>query len=240
VTRTVTLAQLRSDIRFQADLVGASLRHGDAQITRLINQSINRFRERVTIEGATFYLRRQEDTLSAGRPSTSVAYQELDISGYSPAPVRTFDVDLITNGEVLKLNHVPFDSRNDYGSALSPGIPAAWAHFQKDTLAFFPYPNNNFSVVVYYTPVATDLVSDSDTFDGVAGWEDYITWDCVCRLIVRDQFPQAFQLALVQKTEIWTDILRTAARPTHAGGAILGRDTFGEKLRGMGRRLPPP
>lgn len=241
MARNVTLDQLRTDIRFQADLVGASTRHSDTQLARVANQSINRFRERVTIEGCTYYLTRNEATIASGKSQTYTAYQEVDISGFSPEPVRTYGVDIVVNGEVLKLHHVPFDDRNDFGGGLALGVPQAWAHYQANTLAIFPAPDTQYSAVIYYTPVATDLASGSDTFNGVAGWEDYITWDCVCRLIVRDQFPAAFQMASVQRSEIFADILRTAARPTHAGGAILGRDTFGARKRAMGRRreLPP-
>ena len=54
--RNVTLQQLRLDIQNQADIAGLSVRHGATLIDRRINQSIQRFRERLSGEGARHFL----------------------------------------------------------------------------------------------------------------------------------------------------------------------------------------
>ena len=242
MSRTVTLTQLLADIRWQADQVGATVRHEDAPLTRIINQSIQRFRERITVSGDTFYLTSATATISSGQASTTQAYQTLDISGFSPEPVRTFGVDILYQSRVVSLVHVPFDDRNDFGGGVDTGPPRAFAHYQAQTLAIFPVPDGSYTARVYYCPVATNLSSGSDTFDGVAGWEEYLTWDCVCRVIIRDQYPQAAAIANQYRLETWSDIVKTAGRASHSGGAVLGRDTMGERysVQSRSRQLPPP
>ena len=67
--RNVTLTQLRADIAAQADFVGATGRYPDATVNRFINQSIQRFREKLSTEGATHFLLSTSGTLAAGAVS---------------------------------------------------------------------------------------------------------------------------------------------------------------------------
>ena len=107
-----------------------------------------------------------------------------------------------------------------------------------------PPPNSAYTAVVWYLPVLADLTSDSDTFNGVAGWEEFIVWDVVTKLIVRDQYPQAFQMALAKRDEMFADILKSATRIAGGGGLYVGRDVLGERLGGLSaarrRSLPSP
>ncbi|HEY3494346.1 MAG TPA: hypothetical protein VGK73_06660, partial [Polyangiaceae bacterium] len=224
MARTKTLAQLRSDVANQADIVGAAARYTPTLLTGLINQSIQRFRERISIEGTTHYLVSASGTLSAGATSP-YPFQTLDLSGVSPGLVRTFGVDIIIDGTVVTLEQRPFEERASFGTR--PGIPAAWAHFQTDKIAILPAPQSSYSYTVWYLPLLADLTSDSDTFNGVAGWEDYVTWDVLSRLVVRDNYPELFGQVEAKANAIWTDIIRSATKVSHAGGAHKGRDTFG-------------
>jgi len=244
VSRTVTLLQLRTDIAAQADIVGGTARYTTAILNRFINQSIQRFREKLSSEGAQHYLVSTNGTLGIGATSPYPFYV-LDLSAVSPSIVRTYGVDVTLNGNIIKsISHVPFASRTDYGGSVVTGEPRAWAHINTRKLAILPAPNHAYPYVAWYLPVLADLSADGDTFDGVAGWEDFIVWDVVARLIVRDQYMTAFQTASAYKNELWADILRNATRVTSAGGATVARDSMGD--RGAfdnwrrNRHLPPP
>ena len=154
-------------------------------------------------------------------------------------------MDVTLNGGVIKmLTHVPFNSRTDYGGSVVLSEPMAWAHINTRKLAILPAPNQAYVYVVWYLPVFADLVADGDLFDGVAGWEDFVVWDVVCRLIIRDQYMTAYQTATGYRGELWADILRNATRVSSAGGAVVARDSMGD--RGAfdnwrrNRHLPPP
>lgn len=242
MSRNVTLGQLHADVRDQASVGGATVRHAPTMITRQINQSIQRFREKLSIEGASHYLTAATGTLSTG-PTSPYQFQTLDLSAASPAIVRVFSVDITVNGEVITLKHVPFEEREKYGSATSNAVPVAWAAFGTSQLAIMPPPNATYAYTVWYLPVLSDLSNMSDTFDGVSGWEEFIVWDVCTRVIVRDQYPNAFAMAVQCKNEVWRDILNSATKVTGAGGAVVGRDTMGKAMvAGYSKRriLPPP
>lgn len=244
MSRNVTLLQLRTDIATQADIVGGTARYSTATLNRFINQSIQRFREKLSSEGATHFLTNASGTLTAGAVAP-FPFGIIDLTAVNPSVVRTFGVDIqLTSGVVTTLSHAPFQSRSDYGGPIITGEPRAWAHFNTRKIGIFPAPSQSYPYTVWYLPVLADLALDADVWDGVAGWEDFIVWDVVCRLIIRDQYMTAYQTATGYRQELWADILRNATRVSSAGGAVLGRDSMGD--RGMmdswrrNRTLPPP
>jgi hypothetical protein len=237
--RTVTLAQLRQDISNQADIAGLTTRHGATLLNRLANQSIQRFREKLSNEGARHFLTVATGTMVSGATS-GFPFYSLNAGSLASGIVRIFGVDVKTqDGSWKRLEHTTFEDRASYGGGhpASVGEPRVWAEYQTTKLAILPPPDRNTDFVVWYLPVLNDLQSDSATFDGVSGWEDFVTWDVVCRIIVRDQNPEAYSMAVTYKNEIWQDILRNATRVTGAGGAVVGRDSMGAK--GAQHRGPP-
>lgn len=237
--RTVTLAQLRQDIQNQADIAGLTQRHGPTLLNRLINQSIQRFREKLSNEGARHFLTVATGTMTAGATS-GYPFYSLNAGAQASGIVRIFGVDVKTqDGSWKRLEHTTFEDRTLFGGGhpAAIGEPRVWAEYQTTTLAVLPPPDRPTDYVVWYLPVRADMSSDADTFDGVAGWEDFVTWDVVCRIIVRDQNPEAYQMAITYKGEVWGDILRNATRVTGMGGAVVGRDSMGNK--GHYRRRGP-
>jgi len=238
--RTVTLAQLRQDIQNQADIAGLTARHGATLLTRLANQSIQRFREKLSNEGARHFLTVATGTMQAGATS-GFPFYSLNAGALASGIVRVFGVDVKTQGGSWKrLEHTTFEDRTVYGGGhpASIGEPRVWAEYQTTTLAILPPPDRSYDFVVWYLPVLNDLSADTDRFDGVSGWEDFVTWDVVCRIIVRDQNPEAYQMAVTYKAEIWADILRNSTRVTGAGDAVVGRDSMGAKGHYRRRGLP--
>lgn len=239
MSRTVTLLQLRTDIANAVDVtVGTTTRYTPAYLNRRINQSIQRFRERVSSEAMAHFLVPTTGTLTPGA-TAPYSFGEVDLSSVSPSVVRTYGFDITVNSEVISLAHRPFTERNDRGSPTSTGIPIAWMHYQTRKVALSPAPNAAYAYTVWYLPVLADLSDDADTFDGVSGWEDYVLADVALQIIARDQYPNAYALFAQQLEATWRDILRGASKFTAAGGANVGRDTFGHAGMGVGRQRGP-
>ena len=238
--RTVTLAQLRQDVSNQADIAGLTQRHGATLLTRFINQGIQRFRERLSGEGARHFLAVATGTLQTGATS-GFPFRQLDAGAVASGIVRVYGLDIKTQGgEWKRLEHTTFEDRASYGGPISIGEPSVWAEYQTTKLAILPCPDRPFDYLLWYLPVANDLSADADTFDGVAGWEDYVVWDVVLRMMVRDQFPGPYQIAVTFKDEVWRDIVRSATKVTTAGGATIGRDSMGNRMVGRASRVLPP
>jgi hypothetical protein len=240
--RNVTLAQLRLDIQNQSDIAGLTQRHGATLLNRLINQSVQRFREKLSGEGSRHFLSYATGTISAGATS-GFPFKELNVHPVASGLVRAYGLDIKTQGGSWKrLEHTTFEDRANYGGPISTDEPSVWAEYQTTKLAILPCPDRDYDYLLWYLPARADMTADSDTFDGVAGWEDFIKWDVSTALVVRDQYPNAYQMFIAERQAAWSDILRTATRVTGAGGATIGRDSMGNKdMPGRGRRyLPRP
>lgn len=238
MARNVTLGQLRADIADQGDqYIATSARTTPTLVNRLINQSIQRFREKVSAEGITRFLEPVSGNLTAGL-TAPYSFGVLDLGPVATMLVRTYGLDVTVDSEVRALKHVPFTDHTDYGT--TTGIPCAWAHYQTTKIAILPAPASTYAYTAWYLKALADLVADSDTFDGLAGHEDFVTWDVLSRLIVRDQFPAQYQLAVNERQGIWDDIVRQARRTSLAGGAIVGRDSLGRGMHTRRRSLPWP
>jgi hypothetical protein len=228
LARNVTLAQLRTDVAAQCDFVSsASTRYTPTLLTRLINQSIQRFRERVSTEGMTQFLVSSSGTLAG--PTSPFAFEVVDLSSLSPSVVRTYGFDVTIQGVVRTLAHRPFTERNEY-SDQGYGIPVAWSQYQTRTLAVMPSRGGD-PYTIWYLPMLADLSGDSDTFDGVSGWENWVVWDVICQLAARDQYDVALKQFTFLRDGIWQDIIRGATKTTAAGGSNVGRDSQRRNLK---------
>lgn len=243
MSRTVTLSQLRDDVSTQADIVGivsSSERHTPTMLNRYINQSIHRFRERLAAEGAPRYLTSTTGTLTAGTTSP-YPFSLLDLSSVTPGIVKIYGVDITVNSSIQTLDGVSFAQRAAYGS--QPGTPAAWAQYDTTKIVILPAPSSAYAYVVWYLPVFTDLVSDTDSWDGVAGWEQWITWDVVSRVIIRDNTSNAYAMVVGYRDEIFRDILKGAREPNSTASRATASDKFGRRIYGTAnayeRRVPP-
>lgn len=222
-------------------MVGVAARYTPTALNRRINQSIQRFRERISNEGVTHYLTSTTGTLSIGATSP-FPFLSLDLSAVSPSIVRTYGVDLTINNVTRSLRYIPFTMRDNFGGPLNRDIPVAWSHYQTRVIAIFPPSESAYTYVVWYMPVLADLAADGDTFDGVAGWEEYIVYDVITRLNIKDQYAQIYAQLVDYKRELMAEIIRGATKVSSAGGASIGRDTMGERMNWSRRNrwLPPP
>ena len=102
MARTVRLDTLRGDIQWIADTKGLTVRHTSADLNRAINQSIQRFREKVSNRGIRHFLTHSAGTLSAGATSP-FPFTVLDLAALSPSVVRVFGIDITYQGRVIPL-----------------------------------------------------------------------------------------------------------------------------------------
>ncbi len=230
MARTVTLTTLLSEIRWLADTKGLTVRHADADITRAINQSIQRFREKVSNRGIRHYLTHSAALSTTQGPTSPFAFTAVDLSALSPAVVRVFGVDITYQSRVIPLEQVDFESRNDfqrgYTAAASADVPEAWAIYQTNRLAIFPAANAVYPLTIWYLPVLADLASGSDTFDGISGWELWLQWDVLVKLINRDKYGADYAMAVQERELVWQDIERNAS-PVKRGGLVKRYDARG-------------
>lgn len=212
MARTRTLSEMRQDVRWQADQLGATLRHRDEDLNRVINQSIQRWREWVSEQGWPIFLTPYSGTLPVG-PTPPYAFTIVDFPE-SPIPVHIYFLEVTVNGQILDVPQIPFEQRNQYQGIFGPtptgstqSIPVGFLRLN-NSIGIVPPPQSEYPFTLWFMELMPDLASDDSAFDGIVGWEEWITWDCLVKIIVRDHDQQAYAVATAERDRIQADFLQ--------------------------------
>lgn len=238
--RTRTLAQLRDDVLWQADRQGTTLRNDPARVDRVNNQSIAEFREAVSDGGDPYFLQHYTGTLSVGG-TDPYHFGIVDLSSLNPSHLRIYGFDIqdsSAGGVWLSLDCAAFRERNDVQRTLSLGNarPRQFFEFERSTVAYAPAADRAYPFIIFYLPVHADLVADSDTFDGMNGWEDWVVFNSVSRLLLRDR-DEHLERFQAERQRILQRVIHVA-RQRQRQGAVARGGNFGFDRRGLGRDRP--
>lgn len=168
MARTKTLAQLRTLVRQRADQVNGTA-VTDAELTSWINQSATQLWDMlVGARGCAYY--ESNSNTTTGTITSSATTLTLPATFYKLSRL----VAVVNDREYL------LDS---YTNSEVDGSTA---------------PTQSTAVKLYYVPCFTDLSGDSDTFDGINGWEEWVVADVARKVKIKfeeDPMPLLQELA---------------------------------------------
>jgi len=257
VSSAVALSDLRARVRKEADAGPDTTtgRHTNAEINSMINRSWQDLRSFVCASAGGL----AEAYLKATTPTTMTVGP---LSGYSfgtvPLPadcVEVHGVDLVvTTNDVRSLEPVSWKDRNLYRDVWGngTGIPIGFSIYNIGTestttvtagvIAILPAPDRAYTYSIWYVPKWTDLTTDTHVFDGVAGWENWVVWDCVVKLAAADNDMQnVAQIAMTERAAAQDRIAQAAAKLQRVAPVrridMAARDRGNTRMWGM-RRFP--
>ena len=196
------------DVRKRADIENATDRFPDAELTEYINQSIARLY--VMLERADYTYYRSTTTFSTVSGTATYSLQA------GPAAeiwtLKSVHVYLNASGS-QRIKATRFNPNEhawlDMAGVWAPGYPVYYKfHGVQFTLS--PIPNGVFTVLVEYTPAPARLSSGSETFDGVAGFEEWVILDAAIKCKQKDSLDPGLLMAEKAEVEGW--ILSAAER----------------------------
>jgi hypothetical protein len=248
MARAIRIAQLEKDIRWQSDQLRAELRHTSADLRHVMNQSVQRYREMISENGDPYFLKSHSGVLPVGRatdPSgtdTSASWGCLDISAIYPDVVRIYGLDIDLGRYTHELYAVHFNERNayqDHNRNHHLGAPVAFFGYDETKIGILPPANAPYRYTLWYLPLLPDLVADGDEFNpGIPGGEQWVIWDVMCKILIRDNYPALLQAATMEREKTWMDILRRVSAHTRVGTARR-LDTRGMRSRSRLRVRAP-
>lgn len=202
--RTVTLAQLRADARLYADqrATGTDQFLTDAEVDRLINQAC------AELYGTIVQARGDEELLSSEQLTTTVNDHLLSL-------VNPFwqivSVSIPRGDETEFIEHSPSVRHWIESRALPWGdwSPKFYRVVGDHGLDITPKPRTVETVDVVYIPPWTDLVLDTDTWDGVNGWEKAVALKVAMEMRAIEESPT--EDLERRYAEIWGQIEQLAA-----------------------------
>lgn len=236
MSSALTIAELEADIRWQADVERAELRHTSATLRRQIAKSIESYREMVSDEGWPYFLTIRSGSLTAGRatdpidPTVSYSWGELDLTSLDPPMVRIVGLDVHYGSSQRELRSVSFSERNNY-SNVTGSVPTQFFIYDQTKVGLMPPPSSALKYTISYLPKLPLLLEDDDEFNpGIPGGEQWVMWDVMVKIVYRDDYPQLVQAAMMERRRLETEV-RQKARRLVRSHPKRRRDTRGTERR---------
>jgi len=199
MSRISTLAQLRDAVCTRADVVdgGTTGRHTTAALNRYINQAIQQFRRLVTDSGCTIYIASVQATTSTSSTPDANNWAPRDYLAMPSNFYHLEGIDIVTGGTTVPMLDFMMLERDLFklapawlatGGAGMPifyklgGFNAAGDQVAK----IIPSADSAYTCTIWYLPIATDLVGDSDPFNGLAGYEEWVVNRAAMDALLRD------------------------------------------------------
>lgn len=178
MARTRRLDELRADAYERADLESATDRHPPARVTRYINQGIAELRDLIiNARGRAFFRKNPPQTITTIAGQTRYA---LNTDFY-----RLISIRLVAPGGYLLDAFTP-ELEPELREVTGAGSQPTHYELQDGYVELLPSPAASYQFVLEYIPTTTDLVADSDPFDGFNGWEEYVVCYAAKQMALKD------------------------------------------------------
>lgn len=243
MAKPVTMANLEAAVRWQSDNERELLRHTSESVRAEINRSIQRYREKVSQSGDPYYLTSHSDSIQGGEtesPTDSTVrypWSTFDTKPLDPPVARIYSLETDIGGVRAELMHVGFNQRNEFqqdDDYAWNGNPIAFFVYDETKIGFLPAAAGEMKFTIWYLPVLPDLVGDADEFNpGIVGGEQWIVWDVMHKLYMRDNYTPLIAPTMAQRDMVWDDIRQHLNN--HTRSAMHRLDTVRMKRRNMGR-----
>jgi hypothetical protein len=198
----VTLATLRARAQVRADMENSTFVTTanwniwiNAAADELYDLLVRKFNDRFT-KSQAFVTVAGTETYALPTDFYDLRGLELQVDGINWKTLRPFD----------------FANRNAYRNA--PNSPLPWhtdVRYWLKAAVFhiLPVPTTVINGTVWYIPTRTQMASDSDTFDGVSGWEEYVVVDTAIRALAKEESDTSQLMA--EKSALLERINRSAS-----------------------------
>ena len=195
----VTLSSIKTQARERADMVNSKF-FSESELNNYVNQSVKELYDRLINAGEYYYLQSANLSVVSGDDTYALPADFYKLLG----------VDLVVDskGNAVTLRPFQFEQRNAY--LFTPtwnivGLSYLRYMVLGDNIKFVPQPNSPQQIRVWYAPLCSDLVNDSDTFQGINGWEEYVVVDLCIKMLAKEESDvsvfAAQKAALVQRIE---------------------------------------
>lgn len=176
----ITLLQIKTQARQRADMENSKF-VSDAELLTYINNSIAELHDLlVATYGPDYYIE-----------STSFATVTNTDSYTLPANFyKLKGVDVLVSGtDYYSLRPFNFNERNknQYGSTGILGAPELRYRLSGNNIKFSPTPVAAHAIKLWYVPIATALVLDTDSYADFNGYIEYVITDVAIKMLQKEE-----------------------------------------------------
>jgi len=173
----LTLAQIRTQARQRADMEGSQF-VTDSELTNYVNASAAELYDLLVSRFEDYYIDDTVLTVANGADTLTLPTDFYKLKGVDWA---------VGDGTYETVRSFQFVQRNE---TFDPGLgtlPRMRYRVLGSTLKFSPIEYAAGTYRLWYIPRFTALVDDTDTFDGINGWTEYVVVDCAIKMLNKEE-----------------------------------------------------
>lgn len=179
---TVTLLQLRTDVRQRADMVNSTF-CTDAEINGYINKSYKEFFDLLVDAVEDYSLTTESFTLT----DAALGVHALPAGFYK---LRGLD-DLTNSDYPRSVRRYNWNERNDFNTYQTVVSPYKFSNVMYRVvganLLLLPPQNAAKPYKLWYVAIPADLSGDSDSFEAINGWDQYVVLDAAIKCLLKEE-----------------------------------------------------
>jgi len=190
----ITLAELKEQSRLRANQENSNF-VSDSELTQYINSSIAELHDiLVQSYGSDYFLNEMDFATTTGQD----AY-DLPTDFYK---VRGVDVKIL-DGKFHTIEQFNFAERrlyqfnNSWNDLYLPGVKY---RVMGNKIKFIPSPDSNYDIKLWYIPVATKLVDDTDELVDLNQYSEYVVVDAAIKMLNKEE--SDVSVLMQQKAEL--------------------------------------
>lgn len=174
---SVTLANLRTRVRYQAD-IESSTHVSDAELTYYVNNSAAELHGLLCTLYEDYYLTSSTFTLTSANTYT------LPSNFFK---LRGLDYD--NAGSYITVPRFSFEERNRWQERYQRGDLEVWRAFRLMQGAIYILPEDDFAGTyrLWYLLNYTAMTSDADTLSDLMGWDEYVVVDAAIKCLQKEE-----------------------------------------------------
>ena len=182
MANTKTLLELRTESRQRADQENSDF-ISDAELTGYINASYGEWYDIIVSRFEDYFTLDVELTIASGSSTLTLPTDFHKLRG----------VDFkLSNNDFYNLQKFNFNQRNVYSNRNLTRIATnrfnrVYRIIGSSDVQVLPEDNAPGTYKLWYVPIFTPLVSDSDTVNGYNGWEEYIIVDAAIKMMQKEE-----------------------------------------------------
>lgn len=199
----VTLAELKTQARQRADMENSEF-VSDAELVTYINSSLAELHDLLIASYCDDYMM-EEHVFS----STTALEYALPSDFYK---LRGVDVRRGSNAQWATVKRYNFNRRNEQQNAYAwnlLGLPYMEYRLVGSKIRFNRTPDAELEFRIFYHPKLTKLVTDSDSYDDINGFAEYVVTDVAIKMLQKEESDVAVLAA--QKVALTERIVAMAA-----------------------------
>jgi hypothetical protein len=190
----VTLLELRTQVRDRADMKYTTY-CTDTEINGYINSAIQELYDKLVEATDDYYVTSATITTDGINDTFDLPTDFYKLNG----------VDYSLNGILQPMEKFVFEDRHKY----IYNTNLVRYRLRSNKIMFKPTPSAQ-TMTIWYTPVFAKLVNDTDEFDGINGWEDFVVCDATMKCLMKEESDVTMLLAEKKGIEDRIDAMKKA------------------------------